>query len=405
MDNQYYFKTLHNIDTLLQESKNRALDPQKEMIVIKALSFYALLKNGCAYTIDQHWSTEKKKTGKIQQMIFEETSTLPEHTEDPGVVIKDPDTNESHECKLDELKAIMHEDFDKLIHDDMAEMQPETTDLNTSITEQAKIPTVDMPAETPKSEPEHTEDTDLPDFTEHAEEPAPAPVKDVEPAATPKVLSTPESPQEVYHFTYESQYPDDPKDQKAIASFLYDWHKVRIVTKGSVETYNIYVYPLEISENALITKVFVVAEYKGSIRAGISKGKSLAVELPYNDRNFMIRGSFKDGVFASQVNLISGDNVNMMDDVFHGDRSVKTSTTYVHLPIGENGSLNIFPGKFNDNESNGLALAAILIVNGDGDTTILAPTADGNFVLTGQNGDNLKIEVFYMGDNLCYLIE
>ena len=118
----------------------------------------------------------------------------------------------------------------------------------------------------------------------------------------------------------------------------------------------------------------------------------------------MIRGSFKDGVFASQVNLISGDNVNMMDDVFHGDRSIKTSTTYVHLPIGENGSLNIFPGKFNDNESNGLALAAILIVNGDGDTTILAPTADGNFVVAGQNGDNLKIEVFYMGDNLCYEI-
>lgn len=447
MDNTLFFETVVSMDKLIKEANAKQLAVPNEMRMMKALAFSGILLNGYPYKLNEHIDTLRKKQNALVAALIE-TDDETQHLEDPGIEIIIQD--EKYECKLDDLRLVLHDkldDFLKKAKEQISEptMTPDTVasvekttsetakeasantikDSNTDISNDTKN-VINTKQETkeniqPAMINESPADEDMSDLfndtdtkekeenvsyeavshTEvnntHNEETAETVEEDIPNAVNVNGLYCDES------------LPSDKAGAKAIDSFLYDMYTVTLDFPTKTEVLHVYVYPLGLYKRDLSTEVFAVIEKDGNLRAGCSKKESgsNAVKLDYGDYNFMIRGFFKEGVFSSQVNLLNKTTLNakINTELTEGKRKVKTSTTYMRIKAGKGGTINIFPGKFDDNDSStGLALSVMMIVTDDGERTVLTPTADGNFVIGNANGEALKIMTYFEGGSLHYEI-
>lgn len=448
MDNTLFFETVVSMDKLIKETNAKQLAVPNEMRMMKALAFSGILLNGYPYKLNEHIDTLKKKQNALVAALIE-TEDETQHLEDPGIEIIIQD--EKYECKLDDLRLVLHDKLDDFLKkakeqiseptmtpDTVAPIIEETTsetakeasantikDSNTDISNDtdnvinAKQETKEniQPAminESPVDEDmsDLFNDTDAKEKEEnvsyetvphtevnntHNEETAETAEEDIPDTVNVNGLYCDES------------LPSDKAGEKVIDSFLYDMYTITLDFPTKTEVLHVYVYPLGLYKRDLSTEIFAVIEKDGNLRAGCSKKESgsNAVKLDYGDYNFMIRGFFKEGVFSSQVNLLNEAalNAEINIELTEGKRKIKTSTTYMRIKAGKGGTINIFPGKFDDNDSStGLALSVMMIVTDDGERTVLTPTADGNFVIGNANGEALKIMTYFEGGSLHYEI-
>ena len=200
-----------------------------------------------------------------------------------------------------------------------------------------------------------------------------------------------------------SDYPKfkkDPEGKKNCHTFLYERHKL-ILTRGTKKMIiNFYIYPLKCESQNLAPDVMVVAEMAGNVRAGISRGTTSAVNIEFNSFKFVVRGLWKDKKFEGLVTCMNANNVEIEDKKYPIDWSKKTSTLYVHTVVSGKDTY-IFPGKFLTNNDSGLAPAAVAIKDGD-ELSILCPTADGNFIITEDNGQASTLDAYWIGDDFCF---
>lgn len=451
MDNTLFFETVVSMDKLIKEANAKQLAVPNEMRMMKALAFSGILLNGYPYKLNEHIDTLKKKQNALVAALIE-TDDETQHLEDPGIEIIIQD--EKYECKLDDLRLVLHDkldDFLKKAKEQISE-QAITPDIVTSAIEESTSETVEDTKEASANTIKDS-NTDISNDTDNVinakqetkeniqpaminESPADEDMSDLFNDTDTKGKEKNVSYETVPHAevnnthneetaeTTEEDIPDtvnvnglycdeslpsDKAGEKAIDSFLYDMYTVTLDFPAKTEVLHIYVYPLGLYKRDLSTEIFAVIEKDGNLRAGCSKKESgsNAVKLDYGDYNFMIRGFFKEGVFSSQVNLLNEATLNaeINTELTEGKRKVKTSTTYMRIKAGKGGTINIFPGKFDDNDSStGLALSVMMIVTDDGERTVLTPTADGNFVIGNANGDALKIMTYFEGGSLHYEI-
>lgn len=222
----------------------------------------------------------------------------------------------------------------------------------------------------------------------------------------PKVVK--EDPKEISAATRIPAFSDysklkkDPEGKKNCHTFLYERHKLILTRETKKMNINFYVYPLKCESQNLAPDIMVVAEMAGNVRAGISRGTTSAVNVEFNSFKFVVRGLWKDKKFEGLVTCMNANNVEIEDKKYPIDWSKKTSTLYVHTVINGRDTY-IFPGKFLANNDSGLAPAAVAIKDGD-DLAILCPTADGNFIITENNGQVSTLDTYWIGDDFCYEI-
>ena len=198
------------------------------------------------------------------------------------------------------------------------------------------------------------------------------------------------------------RYPSFPADKTGVkmeSSFLCNVHHLAVIVNGRRGVIDFTIYPLEVQENAMITNIFVTAVAGNSIRAGISKGQSAAITMEFGGIAFMIRGSFKNQKFESQVNLLNAPDAEVKENVIRHERKDRTSTTYAMIEEADK-NLYIFPGQFLDNGPNGLSAAAMAVDKGDGNVIVLCPTQEGNFIIN-EGGIERSLEIYWMGNEFC----
>ena len=277
------------------------------------------------------------------------------------------------------------------------------------------VPVIHTEPEKPKTEgrPQQPASPSGSAFMEKAKkktEQAPAIKESVKKPSKPKTAVPPETPKDApsgyvdidNRLPVFAQYPELPKDKsgrKSAGTFLYDMHKIK-VRAAKTKEYTFCIYPLKIEENALVTDVFVVASVNDKyIRAGISRGRTSAVTITF-DETFLVRGSWKNGIFESQITVMGTDAGTVEDELIaNNTRRQKTATTYVSIPTSGTEEIYIFPGIYNKNdEDTGYALAAMAIKTKD-DVMVLTPTQEGIFAI---NNGKIKLECYWQGNEFRY---
>ncbi len=196
--------------------------------------------------------------------------------------------------------------------------------------------------------------------------------------------------------------PSDPENGKLADTFLYNQHRLTITQNGETKEYEFYIYPLKVEKDNLSTDIFVVGVMNHKyIRASISRGKTAAVTIAFND-NFLVRGSWKKGAFQTQIMYMSEKEADVQDElVAYDTRKTKTQYTYMNIPTDTDDEVYLFPGSIKENDdTTGLARAA-MVLKTKKDVMVLSPTQEGIFAL---NNGAVQIECYWIGDRLEYNI-
>lgn len=358
----FYWTSLKRIEEQEQVLAEKGIGTPAEMRLIFSISAAGLLRHGVKFQVLE----QKIEEPKVKKVGF---LTIASSGETSGavtsrVVFRDPEGND-HVCTEEELRNVMHGDYDRIV---LKQKEEESRDAKPSII--------------------------IPDMEEIPDEPVPA----------PKEAAKPEEPEEkavqdearLPAFFKDSRYPDDPENKKFYDTFLYDQHDISVTYQNQSGVIHFYVFPLAVRQNERATDILVIAESGEVCRAGISRGIGSSVELEFADIPFVVRGSFSDGVFRSQINSLNEEVASSMkDEIKPHPADKRTSTTYVQIRY-QGIDLNIFPAKFKNNGSTGYSPAAIAIER-NRMLELLTPTSEGTFAVTGNGGENILVETYWVG--------
>ena len=374
MNTDIYYDSIVRARHITDEAAKNGIKPQIELIKLNAIGFAALIRSGVPFNVETIDHGEEKKIKGAMSLIFEEVPD--ENDKETLICINHGD--EVYKCKDTDLKSVMHEDYDRLV---------------LKLTIDNEITNPDNKAAIDVSKLNLDLDLDVSDLIR------PEPDTEIK-VETPQEEVKSEPTFHLPKFNHDDTLPDDAEGVKADATFLCDEYNILVEDKTNTENeLHVFIYPLNKSDNALITDVFVVAEFNGAVRAGISKGSTLAVTIDFGYIAFIAKGSWKEYEFYSQINFTHTSLEREASPVRH--RPTKhTSTTYVRNMVGDV-ALYIFPGQFKDNNLNGFCTSAVAVDFGK-DTNIYSPNQDGNFILPGEGGSSLVIDTYWTGDDFCY---
>lgn len=191
----------------------------------------------------------------------------------------------------------------------------------------------------------------------------------------------------------EISYPDDEPYTKKKTSFLCNIHHIKVEQDGSYPVeLQLFVYPKsEVVTKAGYADIVVCAKLDGLYRIGESSSRVKAVDIEIQDYRFVVRGSFKDGLFTTTV--------NKMDTSFEFTETkeqivpeTRTSSFFKTVTYRDK-KLDLFPVSFKNGED-GL-VTSLGYVEEHGERTPLSP----NFanVLTVISDQMIQIQTYWQG--------
>lgn len=389
-DKTFYWNILDTVDDIIKKTKEEGFDIPKEMTLIRKICFSSIIKLGEKFAIDYEEEVpEKDNTGIMDTAKSLAGINKKPVLKDYVLIYRDGSVDLSKKMSSDELREIMHDDYDRIVLKKVKTLNNEQKDEKINVFDIDKAD---------KEERERIEKEKIDIEKKKAKEEK----ERFEREAREKEESL------EYHFYYGNRYPDDPDGKKTFRSFLFDHYICHVETVKDIKVikgdFNIYIYPITVEETTMITKIFVVIDHNGIIRTGISKGESSAVTVEIEGYKFMCRGSFRDFVFHSSVNLLNTDGSSMTESVEHFGREEKTSSICVRKDTG-NTIFYIFPATteaLGNSNKTGLAAAAVIMFSKDDyNIDILAPTQDGDFILETAGGQ-MRLQCYCEGNMFCY---
>lgn len=191
----------------------------------------------------------------------------------------------------------------------------------------------------------------------------------------------------------EISYPDDEPYTKKKTSFLCNIHHIKVEQDGSYPVeLQLFVYP----KSEVVTKtgyadIVVCAKLDGLYRIGESSSRVKAVDIEIQDYRFVVRGSFKDGLFTTTVNKMdtSFDFTETKEQIVPETRTSSFFKTVTY----RDKKLDLFPVSFRNGED-GL-VTSLGYVEEHGERTPLSP----NFanVLTVISDQMIQIQTYWQG--------
>ena len=368
----FYWKILKIITGTRKELKIRGIDEAREYALLYRLAYAGLLRFGVHFQMQERYLGEapnEKKLGFITVTTQKEeiAATVTHH-----ITIRDEDGT-FYEIGEEELRKVMFDDFDRVV-----------LKIGSEETEQKESEPLVPNFVIPDFQEENQEGEQQVDTEDKKEEPDKG------------ASNESDDPMRLPTFVVDKRYKNDSPGKKKESTFLYNRHDLSIDDAGNTGTISFYVYPLSVKMNEKATDIMVVAESGEMCRASISRGFSSAVEIEFAEVLFVVRGSFIDGEFCSQVNVLK-EGVRVIENQCQKHQVLnKTSTTFVRQEY-ENIQFNIFPAKYGNNGSKGYAPAAIAMERNNG-LEILTPTSEGVFVINGSDGVKIVIETYWIGD-------
>ena len=401
MELQYYWDILDKSRNIMTESHANKIKIQPEAETLCGIAMANIIRSGYPFSVVDHSVKEEVKKKNILDNFIEEVPDETDIKEDQdvnseeGLFEKDVfgytgvtidirnDDNVLFSCPESVMKRILRESYRKLIlHEEDVET-PEEVHVEEDV------------------------DVDI-DFLEKEEEEKRKAAEEKKRLAEEERLKKEQEdnqnkedpvfdPSRLPEFEFLSQFPEDNEDSKEYSTFLCNEHIVTFKDRPDISPIRFMIYPLASSQaNTLISDIFVIASSEGSIRAGISRGATSAVTMEFDNHIFMIRGSFKDGVFESQINSMNAEEPIETKTTRHVP-SAKMACTYTRVAMSD-GTLFMFPAVMKDNnKTTGLAEAAIAIQTADA-VRVLSPTSDGRFVINPET----LLECYWMGDTFYY---
>lgn len=366
----FYWDTLKRCENNQAVLEEKGGNKTKELDRMQAISVAGLLRNGVQYHVlesQKENGIRQKKLGFLTISAFEEGS--------PNIaikiILKDPDGN-LHEYDAEFIRSVMHNDLDPfLVKEAVDHVQEEK---NESI------------------------ETQIPDLKEVMEE-------EIEPASVKIPMPVTIKEEKKYtdsarlpEFIRDSQYPDDPLGKKLDSTFLFNQHDITITTKsGNTGTIHFFVFPLTVKSEEPATDILAIAESGEVCRASISRGNRSSVELEFAEIPFVIRGMFENNQFISQVNLLDEEEIaSVQIEESKHPATDRTSITYAQFDY-QGMLLNVFPARFRNNGSTGYAPATIAIERNH-TIELITPTSEGTFALNGNDGEQLCVETYWVGN-------
>lgn len=234
-DNAIFFQTIMSIDDLLEKTKQQGLAIPHEMVMLKALSFSGLLLNGYPYKINQHIETIKEKsTGVLANFV--EIKSDDEHYEAPGieVIIQ----GQKHECKIDDLRLVLHDRLNDFLKSDRAE---ETSGImmTSEDVQEVSIPVESKPEKKPANQDIKETTTSVKE--EVKTEPAPSPTSTNVEAENAESVKSEESDDDIFSdpsvtFNMDSASPEEDEDLDAFGAISSDDVEDINTTDNKLET-------------------------------------------------------------------------------------------------------------------------------------------------------------------------
>ncbi|MCD8083227.1 MAG: hypothetical protein LUE86_06940 [Clostridiales bacterium] len=366
----HYWTSLKQAEEDIRVLSEMGQEATAEMNLIYGIAAAGVLRHGTKFQVVMPNAEDTQKQKKLG--FFAITSDTGEPEVLPAnIEFRDPE-GDKHSCGEELLRKIMHEEYDRVILK-IEEEKPEPAKL--SIT--------------------------LPDIKEEEEELLPETEDKVTPEDAETMDEIPETVQDASRlpvFFKDGNYKDDAEGKKPDETFLYNQHDVTISYGGESGIIHFFVFPLAVKFNERATDIVVIAESGEVCRAGVSHGIGSSVELEFAEIPFVVRGSFEQGEFRSQVNSLNDEVAKTMQTELKPHPAARrTSTTYVQMRF-MGIDLNVFPAKFKNNGSTGYAPGAIAIER-NGLIELLTPTSEGPFVITGNDGENISVETYWVGSD------
>ena len=369
----YYDETMVRMDRLRTVEKTSEGKYFPEIDIGYGLAIANLIRNGVPFTLTHSQpKVEEKKSPPFIGIVQEEQ---PKETaeEDPDVLTIKDSNGGKHIIPCSVMESLLKKEYRTLIL-----KETDASRNSGNVTMNISVPDYSDSIEDQVKEEEKT----LQNLIQKQE--------GIESSYTEERLPV---------FAENDKFRKDARLEKSSVTFLYNKHEV-LIDFGSqgVGKITFFVYPLEIKQDSNITDIMVVAESGGLVRAAISRGTSSAVKIEYDQFPFIVRGRWEHGAFLSQVNSLD-ENIakSMTDSVESFVPEERTSTTFFKTEY-DGVFLYAFPARYGENENTGYALTA-LAVEDHGSITVLTPRPTGEYVVTCSNGEELSVDLYWIGSS------
>lgn len=352
----HYMTIMKEIEKLRRQMEYEALNDSiskerlNELYNTRELIFAGLLREGLLYQYIQNASTPEED--KIRLTV----------------------DNVDYDCKVSSLKSILKNDFDFIIKEKERSdlVKPKIIENNkneeTSLENVASSVISPVPIVTPISLDDSIDSENNSDLENQENND-----KETENDENDSVLK------ENMEMIEESE--------KRLDTFVYDYMEVTPIREGAVrgETFIVYVAPLELYNDNNRPDIAVwVKGPKGTVVTGVSDNIQKPVKIDCDGQSFIIRGSFKKGLFESHIlpadtTLNMGFNLKTEKDEHRCLNNKMANRGHIYY-ILNNMKIHVFPIS-EINERNGNAKCLVVIDNGLERKTFSVPHSNGNKIL------------------------
>lgn len=381
MDKEHYWNMLATISEMEAEETTHESVLHSEAQNIKSIAFSELIKCGESFQLESNKDEiEQIKAANGKNFFSAQQKEIPDLKE--IVYIRRMDGTQ-YTIDASQLQMCMKKDYDKYV------LKIEENTVQTFYDELSDIPDIygDADGMFDDADDDENVEAELPEI-EDADD-------------TPK--ETGRSATYVPSLAGEMKYNRDPQKQKNLSTMCLNTVYMDCdLGNGQHGAVQFSIYPLIFTENAPVTDIVVVALSGEVVRAGISQGKSAAVQIDFDEMSFLVRGSWQDAEFKTQVNCLDkrfADKFVATTETYMP--SSRTYTTYLQEELfGQ--TYSFFPVIVGQNHSStGLAQCAMLSEEREGGRkhiNILVSNDEDAFPLPDQNGDIYLASLYWKKD-------
>lgn len=382
LDNKYYWDLLAENNDIEQEEFTHNINPQIENNNLKTLAFCELIRRGEKFQIESNREEIQQKEAENKKKIFtSDNIDVPELTE----VIKIKGIDQIvYSLELEKAKQYLKSEYSRLI------LKQTGQDKDSSAAFNIEIPDI-------YAEMDDTEEKPAEPINEEKVKKSKENINKQTPdEAVPIKTMRTENYQPV--FEGDIKYNRDPHFVKSLDTFCMNHTRLVYAENGQTAIVDFNIYPLQFAEDAPITDILVVALSGKIVRAAMSRGASAAVQIDFDEMSFMVRGSWEDREFMTQVNCLDrrfADKFKQQTDKFMPAH--RTYTTYMQEDL-YNKTYSFFPATVLTNTAAGCAICAA-VTDMNGVPEILLSNEFDQFTVVDQDGLPSTISLYWRGGN------
>ena len=369
---QYYWQTMQEIDKAEKELSDHKIPMPVELTKAKALAMIELIRSQVAFSITSNQDQINAILEKSKSGFMSSKPAVPELKE-ILTIAHDEDINLVYSIDLAVIRNILGKEYDTLILHLVPNEQAATT-------KKIVIPDID--------------------FSDHAEEkkqPETVKVEEVKEEKKPDQAIMDKNRMPI--FANNTRYPMDAANQKSLVSFWFSTTTVSIpIAEDTMGDIIFSVYPLQISDDAPIVDIVVVASSGTTIRAAFSRGETSAVTLKFMEYSFIIRGMWEHGKFISQIASLDNEIADKIQQTTV-DHIPSKRSSYTYVQCKHDGrNYYIFPGTAGTNDLNGYAVMAIITsIPGSQEIQTFTPDANGVYTFINSDGFSEQLQAYWQG--------